>query len=190
MNQMNNIGEKITYISVADLVSPKWKATHTLRPNLLSISSSLQMYGFIQPIHVMGDMKTIIDGSERMNLVSSIKTLQKSIGSTIPALVHDISENEAMMMHLQMNRANGNLVAQKMSRIVKRLYTSGSYKEKDFDDILCMKRNELELMLDGSIFKSRKISDHNYSRAWVPVEAPPGTIDNQPIIERPPNPDR
>ena len=190
MTKRHEIGKEIIYLNATTLQSPKWRATHTIRPNLLAISSSIQMYGFIQPIHVMGDRKTIIDGSERVNLVNSVKVISKQIGNEIPVLVHDISEPEAMMMHLQLNRGNGNIVAKKMSLIIRKLYMSKTYSEKDFDNILCMKREELELMIDGSIFKSRKISEHNYSRAWVPVEAPAGTVDAGPVIERPPNPDR
>lgn len=190
MTKQYDLSKEIVYLDPATLVSPKWRATHTIRPNLLAISSSLQMYGFVQPIHVMGDKKTIIDGSERVNLLNSVKVIAKRVGGGIPAVIHDFSEPEAMMMHLQLNRTNGNIVAKKMSSIIRKLYMSKAYTEKDFDNILCMKREELELMIDGSIFKSRKISDHNYSRAWVPVEAPPGTIDSGPVIERPPNPDR
>lgn len=180
----------IEYLQVESLVSPKWRATHTIRPNLLAVSSSLQMYGFIQPIHIMGDMKTIIDGSERVSLAKSVKRIAEKTDGLVPVVVHHVDEMQAMMMHLQLNRGNGNEVAKKVSNIIRKLYVSGKYTQKDFDSILCMKQAELELMLDGSIFKSRKISEHNYSRAWVPVEAPPGTIDSGPVIEKPPNADR
>ena len=70
----------------------------------------------------------------------------------------------------------------------------------DFNDHFAMKFDELELMLDGSIIKRRKVADHNYSRAWVPIEAPPGSTDSELarkhqvaeeiVIEKPPNPDR
>jgi len=54
-----------------------------------------------------------------------------------------------------------------------------------------MRSEELSLMLDGSLFKVRKIKEHNYARAWVPIEAPPGYKDSDSVvIERPPNPDR
>lgn len=190
MTKHPDLSKEIIYLDANTLESPKWRATHTIRPNLLAISSSLQMYGFIQPIHVMGDRKTIIDGSERVSLLNSVKQIGKNIGTKVPVLIHDLSEQEAMIMHLQLNRGNGNIVAKKMSSIIRKLYMSRAYSEKDFDNILCMKREELELMIDGSIFKNRKISEHNYSRAWVPVEAPAGTIDSGPVIERPPNPDR
>ena len=54
-----------------------------------------------------------------------------------------------------------------------------------------MKFHELELMLDGTLIIHRDIKNHTYSRAWVPVEAPSGTVEEGRIsIERPPNADR
>jgi hypothetical protein len=45
-------------------------------------------------------------------------------------------------------------------------------------------------MLAGGLLKQRKIPQHTYSRAWVPVEAPSADKLNAVSIERPPNPDR
>jgi hypothetical protein len=185
---MSNL--KIEIVDIEELNTPAWRATYTLRPNLLILSALLTQYGFVQPIHVARQNSIIIDGTERVNLCRNVKALSGIKKNGIPVIFHDISEKQAMMMHLQMNRGNNNIVAKKMSSIIKKLYVSGSYTEKDFDDLLCMKRQEFELMIDGSILKSRKIQEHNYSRAWVPVEAPPGTIDNGPFIEKPPNQDR
>jgi hypothetical protein len=95
-----------------------------------------------------------------------------------------------MMMHLRFNRGRGTLVAKKISNIVRKLKQSGKYDRHDFDTLLCMKTDELEVMLEASIIKTRKISEHTYSRAWVPIEAPAGTVDNSPLVERPPNSDR
>ena len=54
-----------------------------------------------------------------------------------------------------------------------------------------MRGDEVELMLNPSIIKQRNVKDHRYSRAWVPVEAPPGTVDKAgQAIEAPPNKDR
>jgi hypothetical protein len=54
-----------------------------------------------------------------------------------------------------------------------------------------MRAEELALMLDGNLFKVRKIKEHNYARAWVPIEAPPNSVPPEVLsIERPPNSDR
>ena len=65
-----------------------------------------------------------------------------------------------------------------------------SKEKEDFEEILQMRHDEFHLMLDGSLLKHRKISEHNYSRAWVPVEADPKATEIQVAIERPPNADR
>jgi hypothetical protein len=53
-----------------------------------------------------------------------------------------------------------------------------------------MKSDELQLLIDGSLLKQRKISQHTYSRAWVPVEADAKITEIQMSIEKPPNADR
>ena len=87
-------------------------------------------------------------------------------------------------------------MAHKLSKLVKTLKRAMRLTDADYKDLFNMKFDELELMLDGSIVKHRTVAKHNYSRAWVPVEAPPGTTDSdlamrhKVAIEQPPNPDR
>ena len=88
------------------------------------------------------------------------------------------------------------MVAHKLSKLVKTLKRVMRMTDAQYNDLFNMKFDELELMLDGSIIKHRKVPKHKYSRAWVPVEAPPGTTDSdlamrhKVAIEKPPNPDR
>jgi len=180
----------IKYVDISNLSVPEWRATCILRPDLLVLSSSLSEFGFIQPIHVRKATGEIIDGNERYLLSLNVKQIKEITNGKIPVIEHDIDSLEAMMLHLRLNRGRGTIVAKPMSNIIKKLRLSGKYKLPDFDSLLCMKNDELSLMLDGSLVKTRKISEHNYSRAWVPVEAPPGTIDSGLSIERPPNSDR
>ncbi len=181
---------EIEYVNFTELKVPEWKATHILRPDLLVLSSSLTLYGFIEPIHVRSSTGEIIDGSERYKLATTVKQIISVVGATIPIVRHDVDSLEAMMMHLQLNRGRGSVVAKPMSRIIRDLHRSRRYGRDDFNSLLCMKIDELELMIEGSLFKIKKLDQHNYSRAWVPIEAPPGTIDRGLVIERPPNADR
>jgi hypothetical protein len=180
----------IKYVDPKSLTVPEWRATHILRPDLLVLSASLGELGFIEPIHVRKSTGEIIDGSERFLLATTIKQIYPHIKNGIPVIEHDVDSLSAMMLHLRLNRGRGTIVAKRMSNIIKKLRLSGKYKVTDFESMLCMKSEELSLMLDGSLIKTRNIAEHKYSRAWVPVEAPPGTIDSGPIIERPPNEDR
>jgi hypothetical protein len=47
---------------------------------------------------------------------------------------------------------------------------------------------EVDMLLDGSLIKMRKVSEHKYSKAWVPIEAPSGSVESI-ELERPPNAD-
>jgi nitrogenase molybdenum-iron protein alpha/beta subunit len=79
-----------------------------------------------------------------------------------------------------------------MSNIVRELFHSRKYSEDQLKEMLNMSYAEITLMLDGSVLKTRNIKEHKYSRAWVPIEAPAGTLDQDEMltIERPPNKDR
>lgn len=181
---------KIEIVNAENLVIPQWKATHILRPDLLVLSASLSDFGFIQPIHVRRETMEVIDGSERLLLSTNVQAIKKKINGKIPVVFHDVDLFEAMMMHLRLNRGKGMIVAKQMSTIIRKMRQVRKYGPSDFDRLLCMKADELDLMTDGTIIKTRKIHQHTYSRAWVPVEAPPGTFDEEPLIESPPNADR
>lgn len=181
---------KIEFINIDKLVKPEWHATYIIRPDLLVLSTSLLQYGFLAPIIVQKDTNVIIDGTQRWMLAKEIVELNTKNKNLVPVVFVDCDSLEARMMHLQLNRGRGNLLAHKVSSIIRDLFNSGKYIEKDFDRLLTMKHDELDVLFDGTIIKHRKISEHKYSRAWVPVEAPAGTVSTIPAIERPPNKDR
>lgn len=181
---------EIEEVDPSTLTVPSWRATYILRPDLLVLSASLVDFGFIQPIHVSGRTGEIIDGSERYLLATNVKQVMDIVGGKIPVIKHDIGTMEAMEMHLRLNRGRGSVVAKPMSSIIKKLVRNRAANEKSLERTLCMKGNEYSLMIDGTILKSRNIKEYTYSRAWVPVEAPPGTLDKGPAIESPPNSDR
>jgi len=181
---------EIKYVDPRSLRVPEWKATHILRPDLLVLSASWMEFGFIQPLHVRSGTGEIIDGSERYLLFTNLTKIREVHGENIPVIEHECDSLEAMMMHLRFNRGRGSLVSREVSNIIRKLNKSGKYGKEDLDNLLCMKTDELSLMLQPSVIKIRKIQNHTYSRAWVPVEAPSGTVDKSPFLESPPNPDR
>jgi hypothetical protein len=182
---------RIEYVDPRTLKVPSWRATHILRPDLLIISGMLFEYGFIQPIHVRAETKEIIDGSERFLLASALPEILDRTDGMIPVIFHDVSLMEAMMMHVRLNRGKSNLIAMRVSEIIKTVKRSGSYSIDEMRSLLSMGNDELMLMLDGSLLKTRKIKEHNYARAWVPIEAPSAKRDSNPMtFEKPPNPDR
>ena len=177
-------------IHVDELVIAPFKATYILRPDLLVLSRSLYDLGFISPLIVQKSTNIVIDGNERLMLAKNQKQIRERIGETVPVIYVDCDALDAQMLHVRINRSRGSMLAKPVSSIIRNLIKSKKYKKEDMDSILQMKHDEFNLMIDGSLLKHRNVAEHKYSRAWVPVEAPAGTVDNSPVTERPPNSDR
>ena len=187
---------EIEHVPCESLNIPDWHATYILRPDLLVLTRSITRHGILSPLVVQREGSNVIDGGERLRLVREVGPLYEECGGQVPVVWVDCDNAEAMILHIQINRGRGRLVAHKLSKLIKTLKRAMRLTDADYKDLFNMKFDELELMLDGSIVKHRKVAKHNYSRAWVPVEAPPGTTDSdlamrhKVAIEQPPNPDR
>lgn len=180
----------IENIDVSELNTAPFKATYILRPDLLSLSASIFDHGILCPLIVQKSTNIVIDGNERLNLAKNQKQINANLGGVVPVKFIDCDLIDAMLLHINLNRSRGAVVAKPMSKIIRNIILSRKYTAKDLDRILSMKKDEYELMMDGTLLKHRKVSEHKYSRAWVPVEAPPGTIDTGIEFETPPNDDR
>jgi ParB-like chromosome segregation protein Spo0J len=180
---------ELATVDIGSLSPAPWRATHVLKPDLKLLTESIREYGVLSPLVVRKESMTIIDGFHRYVSLQNDKSLLKSSGGKILAQVVDCSEIEAMVMHIRLNRGRGNVVSHHMSRLLKKINQSGAYGIHELQSILGMNVMEIDMMLDGSLIKMRKVSEHTYSKAWVPVEAPSGKVENI-VLERPPNPDR
>jgi hypothetical protein len=177
-------------VEVDNLNVPEYKTTYILRPDLLTLAASLETNGFIIPLVVHRQTMDVIDGSERMLLARNQKTIRAKCGGMAPVVYVDCDKYDAMMLHIQLNRGRGSVLAKPMSKVIKNLIFSGKESRESLNRSLCVKREEFDLMIDSNVIKHRKITEHKYSRAWVPVEAPSGTISSMPTMETPPNEDR
>jgi hypothetical protein len=183
---MNNI----EMVKFSDLVIAPFKATYILRPDLLALSASIRDLGFIMPVIVQESTNVVIDGNERVLIAQKQKSISKIVGEDCPVIKIKCDNLEAQMLHLRLNRSRGTLLAKPTSQIVRNLVKSRKYEKAELGALLQMKGDELQLLLDGSLIKQRKISEHSYSRAWVPVEADAKVTEIQMSIEKPPNADR
>jgi ParB-like chromosome segregation protein Spo0J len=183
---MNNI----EMVKFSDLVIAPFKATYILRPDLLALSASLRDLGFIVPVIIQKSTNVVIDGNERVLIAQKQKSISKIVGEECPVIKIECDNLEAQMLHLRLNRSRGTLLAKPTSQIIRNLVKSHKYEKSELGALLQMKSDELQLLLDGSLLKQRKISQHTYSRAWVPVEADAKITEIQLSIEKPPNSDR
>lgn len=181
---------EIKYVDPEKLKVPSWKSTYTLRPELVIIACSLIEFGFIQPIHVRLSTGEIIDGSERYLLATGIKEIFNKHGKNIPVIYHDLDLIDSMMLHVRLNRGHSIVVAEKLSKIVKQIINSRKYAVSEIKSYLSMGNEELSILSDGRLIKHRNIKEHNYAKAWVPIEAPSAKVDSEMQFESPPNKDR
>ena len=187
---------EIELVEGESLNIPDWGATYILRPDLLVLARSIAEHGILAPLVVQRKGANVIDGGQRLRIVLGNACINEACEGKVPVTWIDCDDTEAMILHIQINRGRGAMVAHKLSKLVKTLKRVMRMTDTQYNDLFSMKFDELELLLDGSIIKHRKVANHNYSRAWVPIEAPPGTTDSdmairqKVAIEKPPNPDR
>lgn len=166
-----------------------WRSTYILKPDLEVLARSLDDYGWLQPLVVQRSTGHIIDGNYRWEVASNIQKLNRITGNTVPVIYVDCDDVEAMLLHGRLNRARGEVVAKRLSRIIQAVLRSRKYGEADIKRAFAMHADEVDVMVDGTLVKDKKISEHKYSPAWVPIEAPSTAKEDAMIIERPPNRD-
>jgi len=166
------------FIKLENLKTPNWKVTHILRPDLLGLTESIKMFGVLQPIVAMMD-GTIIDGSARWAVVHDLGEKDVLVKRV------DCNKAEAMLLHIQMNRCRGNIVPYRLGRVIRGLTATAS--EQEVMTALNMSSDEFDVLFDGSLIKKRKVKEHIYNKAWVPIES---TSSEDFHIERPPTPDQ
>lgn len=168
-----------------------WRTTYVLKPDLKLLARSMTDAGWLQPIVVRKADMTIIDGFHRWLVATQDKWFGKRHDTShVPCVVLDIDEIDAMILHVRMNRARGAVVAKFLSSLVMDVLVSKKYNDDELCEMLEMSDDEIIVLREGSLLKHRKIKEYEYSKAWIPVEVPAGTVTQTAAIERPPNSDR
>lgn len=181
---------KIQGVQAKVLQIPKWGATSILRPEKMLLRASMVDSGWLQPIIVRFSDNSIIDGYQRYLICIEDDKFIKKYGQIIPVIYHDVDEIEAMVMHVRLNRARGVTNSYALSRLVKRIVSSGKYKEKDLSNLFLMHVDEIDLLMSSGLLKKKNWQKYEYSRAWVPIEVAKTSAEDAVVIERPPNADR
>lgn len=181
----------IKNVSIESIRPADWRATHMLKPDLKLLSQSMIENGWLYPVVVRKDDSTIIDGFHRWLVAKNDPEFRKKHGSTtIPIVSVKVDLIDAMVMHVRLNRTRGILLAEYVSYIVNDALKSRKYSEMEMRRLLAMTADELSVLRDGSLLKHRNIAEHEYSKAWVPVEVPAGEETPTVDFEKPPNGDR
>lgn len=181
---------EIQTVSGGVLRPATWRSTYVLKPDQKVLAQSLATYGWLSPIVVNAKDNTIIDGHERWMIAGDDREIADRDGGLIPVRWVECDDIDAMLLHVQLNRGRGAIQARPLSHLLRKVMRSRKYSEMDVRKMLSMGREEFDLLINTGLLKSRKLDEHVYSRAWVPVEAPAGATAPNISIERPPNEDR
>ena len=174
----------LRYVKTENIKPAEWKATYIFRPDLKTLQKNIEAVGILYPVLVRDEDSTIIDGHARWLVAQNDKELKDKI----PILYIDCTEAEAMILHVQINRGRGQVIAKELSDLINLLINDGEYDEEELRLAFNMSVDEFEALLDGSLIKRKKLKEHKYNKSWVPVETKSQAPPIQ--IERPKTPDR
>ena len=158
-----------------------WRSTYIVTPDLKALEESIRDNGIVYPLVVQKDTSYIIDGFARW-------LIAQKHGMKFEINWRSLDEVDAMVLHVQLNRARGAVVAKDLSNLIQRVLRSKKYEYDEVRELLGMTVDEFDVMADGSLVKRKRAKQHKYSRAWVPVET--SGLAERPDIERPKTPDR
>lgn len=179
----------LTYRRITDLRQAPWATGFLLRPDERLITESLLEHGWIVPVVACRD-GLVVDGNQRLQLLFNDPKLLAAVGDKVPVHVVDCDEVDAMVMHMRLNRGRGMVVAKRVSNLIHEVLAAGRYDTSALRRMLCMTPEEFNVLHDAVYVKLRSIAQHQYSRAWVPIEAPkPGEVKAGINLEYPVNPD-
>jgi hypothetical protein len=188
------------YVPYANVRPASWRTTHTFKPELKLVTQSLRDLGWVQPIVARLADGAIIDGFARWVAAQNDKVISKRDGGMVPVVWVDCDEVDAMLHHVRLNRARGQVIARPLSRLLSTALASGKYGREEVRQILGMTTDEFDMLREPELLISKTVREHTYSRAWIPIEAPPvdtvvangsvAPVARDIVIERPPNKDR
>lgn len=168
---MNHPIENIEWRHAMALISNDYNPNIVYNPELKLLELSMLDTGWIQPI-LINTEGVIIDGFHRVQLAMNSAALLERDGGMVPCAVLDVSDKEAMMLTIRMNRAKGTHVGIRMSGVVKRLVDTHGVSLEEIAIGIGATRAEMELLYAGNVFVQKDIKNAKYSQAWIPVEEP------------------
>lgn len=160
---------KVSWQDAQLLRANAWNPNVVMRPELKLLEHSILTTGWVQPI-LVNPADIIIDGFHRWTLSLHSERLKARYKGQVPCCVLPLSEAEAMLMTVRINRAKGSHAAVRMSDLVRTLVQVHGYTPAQIEQGIGASPGEVELLLQRDVFKHKDLKDAPFSRAWVPRE--------------------
>ena len=161
--------ERIEWRLATSLDANDYNPNVVMNQELKLLERSLLLTGWVQPVLINRD-GLIIDGFHRTMLSRDSDAVKARWGGKVPCAVLDIDRGQAMVMTIRMNRAKGTHVAVRMSLIVRELIDVHHYDPQEVAIEIGATADEVELLRQDGVFKSKDIENYRYGKAWYPKE--------------------
>ncbi len=162
--------ENIKWIECDRLVANHYNPNRVMNAEMNLIERSILRTGWIQPI-LVNKNNTIIDGFHRWTLSRLSTQLREKYHGKVPCAVLDVSDAEAMVITVRINRAKGTHLAFRMSEYIRELLTKHKMPIDDLAKDIGATIEEVELLMRADVFERKDVSNWAYSEAWFPVES-------------------
>lgn len=180
--------ENIKWMNVDLLKANHYNPNRVMNAEMALIEKSILKTGWIQPILINKD-NIIIDGFHRWTLSRLSPALQQRYNRTVPCCVLDVSEVEAMIITVRINRAKGTHLAFRMADYVKEIINKHGYPMEQLANDIGGTIDEVKLLMRNNVFAAKDIENYTYSEAWVPAESgrtrlptPADIVDGKEVI--------
>lgn len=151
---------------IRDIQVAGWgmSACYLVKPDYKKLKASIERYGILSPV-VLNSDNSIIDGHQRIEIASELGL------DWVPVTFVNVDRDEAIILHIDLNRYRGVIIAKFLSNLIQLILREGNYEMEELRERLGMSEDEFYILAEGSLVKMRKIKQHSYSPAWVPIES-------------------
>ena len=161
--------DHVQWVPVERLDGNRWNPNRVHTAELRLLEHSVLTTGWLQPILANPD-GLIIDGFHRWRLAQDSARISARWAGQVPVAVLDLTEPEAMMMTIRINRAKGTHVAVHMAAIVHTLIEEHLYDPQEIAHGIGATLDEVKLLAADGVFEVKNIKAWAYSQAWYPAE--------------------
>lgn len=158
---------RVRWVPRASLVPNDYNPNHVPPLELKLLKRSILLQGWTQPIVVLADGVTIVDGFHRWT-VAGDKQVAALTGGLVPIVVIDADPTQRVAATIRHNRARGEHGITPMSSIVSGLLASGLAIEEVMAE-LGMQREEVLRLADQRGRPEAIGGDRAFGAAWEPA---------------------
>lgn len=162
--------ENIQWIDCDLLKANHYNPNRVMNAEMNLIERSILKTGWIQPI-LVNKNNVIIDGFHRWTLSRLSPNLRSKYFGKVPCAVLDVTDVEAMVITVRINRAKGTHLAFRMSEYVRELVEKHKIPIDQLAVDIGATLDEVQLLMKSDVFEAKDVENWAYSEAWFPVES-------------------